>query len=186
MFSIIIALPRMEDGLKIKRIFTQNGYEVDAVYDNGASVLGLVGDLDEGIVICGYKFTDMFYWEIKEGLPDSFRLVLIASPRKLETVNTEDLVCLALPFSARDLIDTIDTMTRRFREEKKRKKLEKGPQKGDGEKKEIVNKAKILLMDRNHMSEEEAYRYIQKTSMDSGNSMVETAQMLLLMIGGLK
>ena len=34
-------------------------------------------------------------------------------------------------------------------------------------------------MERNHMTEEEAHRYLQKTSMDSGTNLVETAQMLL-------
>lgn len=33
------------------------------------------------------------------------------------------------------------------------------------------------------MSEEEAHRYLQKNSMDSGNSMVETAQMVLSIMG---
>lgn len=36
-------------------------------------------------------------------------------------------------------------------------------------------------MDRNGMSEEEAHRYIQKTSMDSGTNMVETAEMIIRM-----
>ena len=34
-------------------------------------------------------------------------------------------------------------------------------------------------MVRNNMSEEEAYRYLQKSSMDSGTNMVETAEMVL-------
>ena len=38
------------------------------------------------------------------------------------------------------------------------------------------------LMERNHMTEEEAHRYIQKCSMDSGTSLTETAQMVLSMI----
>jgi response regulator NasT len=37
-------------------------------------------------------------------------------------------------------------------------------------------------MERNGMSEEEAHRYIQKTSMDSGTNMVETAQMVISLI----
>ena len=37
-------------------------------------------------------------------------------------------------------------------------------------------------MERNHLTEEEAYRYIQKCSMDSSTSMVETAQMILTLI----
>ena len=39
-------------------------------------------------------------------------------------------------------------------------------------------------MNRNNMDEEEAYRYIQKCSMDSGTNMVETAQMVLVMMRG--
>ena len=45
-----------------------------------------------------------------------------------------------------------------------------------------INNAKWLLMERNHMTEQEAFRYIQKSSMDSGTNMVETAQMILLLI----
>ena len=182
MFSIIIALSEMADGQKIKRIFTQNGYDVDAVYDRGSLVLELVRDLDEGIVICGYKVKDMYYHEIKDGLPDTFRLLLIASPRKLENVGDEDVVCLEFPLKARDLINTVDMMTVKYRQEKKKKRQERGVVKREGSKKEIVDKAKCLLMERNHMKEEDAYRYIQKLSMDSGNNMTETAQMLLVML----
>ncbi len=45
----------------------------------------------------------------------------------------------------------------------------------------LIKEAKELLMFRNNMTEEEAYRYIQKCSMDSGTNMVETAQMVLTM-----
>ena len=34
-------------------------------------------------------------------------------------------------------------------------------------------------MERNHMSEEEAHRYLQKNSMDSGTNMAETARKVL-------
>ena len=47
------------------------------------------------------------------------------------------------------------------------------------EEEEIIGNAKKILMERNHMSEPEAFRYIQKCSMDSGTNMVETAQMIL-------
>ena len=44
-----------------------------------------------------------------------------------------------------------------------------------------IDKAKAVLMEKRGMSEPEAYRYIQKSSMDNSNSMVETAQMILLL-----
>ena len=43
----------------------------------------------------------------------------------------------------------------------------------------LIRQAKELLMNRNNMSEEEAHRYLQKSSMDSGTNMVETAEMVL-------
>lgn len=45
-----------------------------------------------------------------------------------------------------------------------------------------IDQAKKALMEQKSMSEEEAFRYLQKCSMDSGRSMVETAQMILLMM----
>ena len=45
--------------------------------------------------------------------------------------------------------------------------------------KKVIEEAKAMLMTRNHMTEEEAHRYIQKCSMEGGNNIVETAQMLL-------
>lgn len=46
----------------------------------------------------------------------------------------------------------------------------------------MLQEAKNLLMERNGMSEEEAHRYIQKCSMDSGTNLVETAEMVLSMM----
>ena len=45
-----------------------------------------------------------------------------------------------------------------------------------------IKNAKALLMERNHLTEEEAHRYIQKSSMDNGTNMVETAQMILTLL----
>ena len=53
------------------------------------------------------------------------------------------------------------------------------PKKRNLKEQAYIDEAKKLLMERNNMSEEEAHRYIQKHSMDSGTNMVETAQMVL-------
>ena len=45
---------------------------------------------------------------------------------------------------------------------------------------QIIEKAKLVLMDRNGMTEPEAFRYIQKVSMDTGRKSVETAEMILI------
>ena len=63
--------------------------------------------------------------------------------------------------------------------DRRRKKRRKELKNRDPKQQETIRKAKELLMTRNNMSEEEAHRYLQKSSMDSGTNMVETAEMVL-------
>ena len=66
--------------------------------------------------------------------------------------------------------------------ERRRRKRREKPRERNEEQARLIKDAKEVLMSRNHMSEEEAHRYIQKCSMDSGTNMVETAQMVLTMM----
>ena len=66
-------------------------------------------------------------------------------------------------------------------EERARKKRKERSRKRNDAEKKLVDQAKALLMERNNMSEDEAHRYLQKSSMDSGTNMVETALMVLSM-----
>ena len=75
------------------------------------------------------------------------------------------------------LLGTIFT----YIDERKRKEKKK-PKARSWKEQNYISNAKMMLMQRNHLSEDEAYRYIQKSSMDSGTNMVETAQMLLMLL----
>ena len=67
------------------------------------------------------------------------------------------------------------------RKKKKRKNIPKT--RSDEDRREI-DRAKKILMEKNNMTEQEAHRYIQKISMDSGTGMAETAQMVIrIMLG---
>ena len=110
-------------------------------------------------------------------LPSHFQMLLVASQRVLSECSDPDLMCIAMPLKVRDLLNTLDLMAEQTARRKKR--LRQKPKARSEEEKKIVLEAKSLLMERNHMSEEEAHRYIQKCSMDSGTNLVETAQMVL-------
>ena len=45
----------------------------------------------------------------------------------------------------------------------------------------IIEEAKQIMMRRKAMTEPEAYRYIQKSSMDAGRSIIESARMIILL-----
>ena len=177
MLGIIIVFPRMEDAVAVKNILIRNGYEVNAVCTTGAQAISVANELDEGIVISGYRMQDMLYLDLHRYLPKGFEMLLIASAARLSDSGISGIVALQMPMKTHDLVDTLQMMTYNYRRRRKREKAAKGGR--TPEEKAIIDKAKRLLMDRNNMSEEEAHRYIQKTSMDSGTNMVEMAEMIL-------
>ena len=180
MLSIIIAFPKIEDAKKMKGLVVKNGFEVAAVCTEGSQVISVANELDEGIVICSCRFPDMHYSELNMYLPKGFEMLLMASAFKLEDYASSNIVCLTMPVKAHDLVDTIDMMMENYLYQKKRSKDK--PKSRSSEDKAVIENAKQLLMERNNMSEDAAHRYIQKKSMENGTNMVETAQMLLILM----
>ena len=180
MVSVIVVFPKMEDAQNIRNFLVRSGVNVLAVCTTGAQALQYTDELDDGIIVCGYQFSDMMYSELHEYLPQYFEMLLVASQHLLQNCMDNDIVCVTMPIKAHDLINTISmisqTITRR------RKKMHLKPRPRSGEDQRILAEAKQLLMDRNNMSEEEAHRYIQKCSMDTGTNMAETAQMVLTLM----
>ncbi len=184
MLSIIIAFPKLEDAKNIKNVLVRNGFEVSATCTSGAQVISMANELDGGIVVSGYRFCDMHYLQLHNYLPTGFEMLLVASPTKLEDVTNNSIVCLSMPIKLNELLGTLQMMTIQYHRRRK-KMLERQKDRSKlrtFEDKATIERAKRLLMERNNMSETEAHRYIQKTSMDSGTNMVETAEMLLTLM----
>ena len=138
MSSIIVVFPKKEIATNIRNILVRNGFDVIGVGVTGAQAVQLADNLDDGIVVCGYKMTDMLYNE---------------------------------------LMNTIEMMAQSIGRRRKKRRAELKNR--NPEQQALVKEAKSLLMERNNMTEEEAHRYLQKCSMESGVNMVETAQMVL-------
>lgn len=182
MINIIVVLPKPEDAKGIRGLLMKNGFQVNAVCTTGSQALGKTDELNDGIVICGYRLPDMMYSELHDCLPKGFEMLLLASRRVLNDCIGNDIMCLAMPLKVYDLINTVDMMARTIERRRRRARLK--PRERNPEEEALIREAKELLMNRNNMNEEEAYRYIQKCSMDSGTNMAETAQMVLVMMRG--
>ncbi|MDD2980632.1 MAG: ANTAR domain-containing protein [Hespellia sp.] len=177
MSNIIVVFPNRENATNIRNILVRGGMDVSQVCTTGAQVLQFADNLHGGIIVCGYKMQDMIYSELRECLPETFGILLIASRDKWSDGLVSGVMGLPMPIKVYDLINTIDMMFQNLQREKKRRR--EAAKNRSPEQKRIIDNAKALLMSRNNMSEEEAHRYLQKSSMDSGNSMIETAQMVL-------
>ena len=177
MTGIIIALPKAEDGRKLKNILVRSGHTVTAGCTTGAQAVGHAEGLDDGIVICACRLPDMMFTELQMQLPAAFELLLLASRHLLEEYAGSGCLSVAMPLQIHELLDTLAMMVHTL--ERRRRRRRSAPKARSGEELSVLRKAKALLMERNHMTEEEAHRYIQKCSMDSGTNMIETAQMVL-------
>lgn len=180
MVNIIIALSKLDEGRNLKNILVRSGFRVTGVCTTGAQAISQADDLHDGIVICGYKLEDMLYSELAECLPPGFELLLMASQRILSSCGGEGVVCLAMPLKLNDFINTVQMMTDGI--ERRRRKRRQEPHTRSEEEKKWIREAKATLMERNHMTEDEAHKYLQKCSMDSGTGIAETAQMVLMML----
>lgn len=177
MVNIIVLFPKAEDAKAIKDLLIRTGFSVVGVCTTGAQAAALTDDLNDGIVVCGYKYSDMMYNELREILPDYFDMLLVAGKARWEECRDNDIVCVEMPIKVRDLIDTLSMMVESVERRKRKKRLK--PKLRTPEEEALISEAKALLMERNNMSEEEAHRYMQKTSMDTGTNIVETAHMVL-------
>lgn len=180
MFRIIVGFPKQNDALSIQRVLQQQGFQVSPPCTLGAQIVTMVNNLDEGIVVCGYRFSDMHYSELNSYLPKGFEMLLVASPDKLEYAQDNNIVCLPMPIKPQELMNTLNMMTYQY--QRKKKKEKEKPKIRTEEEKALIQRAKKVLMDRNNMSEEEAHRYLQKCSMDAGTNLYEMAEMVLKML----
>lgn len=172
---VVVVLPKLEDSKKVQRILNQHGFSDVLACANGAAALQEVNQHRYGVVISGLRLRDMYFRELLEHLPKHFQMVVMGSANVVGEAAGFGLLALTTPLKTYDLVNTIEMvfgqMERRFKKS--------GPKKRDEREENYINNAKLLLMERNYLTEEEAHRYIQKCSMDNGTNMVETAQMIL-------
>ena len=103
MTSIIVVLPKLDDSKTIKNLLVRNGFQVAAVCGSGSQAISVADNLDDGIVICGYKLVDMMYSELHDYLPPGFEMLLMASSHLLAECVGSDIMSLSMPLKLHDL-----------------------------------------------------------------------------------
>lgn len=62
----------------------------------GAQAIQAVERLEAGVVVCGIRFADMIYDELKECIPDTFEMVVIASNAQWQEYGDDDVIYLPI------------------------------------------------------------------------------------------
>ena len=65
MNNVVVVFPKLEDAKSIRNLLVRNGMDVVGICTTGSQALNCMDDLGSGIVVCGYRFRDMLYTELK-------------------------------------------------------------------------------------------------------------------------
>lgn len=173
MNHILVAFAGEKTRQRMTDICESTGIRVSAACSSGAEVLRWCGRMSGGVVLCGFHLMDMMADELFENLPKGFSMLLLATQMELESCDHAEICKLSAPVQKSELIDSIRMLM-------DQSGAESAPvPKRSTEDKLLITRAKELLMSRNCMTEEQAHRFIQKRSMDTGAKMVQTAMKIL-------
>ena len=174
MEKVIVAFESAKSSDRVKEILESAGVSACILCRSAAEVKRVVNKQNVTTVVCGYKFADASAEELFSDLPISCAMLMVAPKSLLDLCGNGDIFTLASPVGKSDLVASVRMLTQIGH------RLERfvRPRRSD-EDAAIIEEAKAVLMDRHGMSEEQAHRFLQKKSMDTGSKMVQTARMVL-------
>ena len=170
---IILAFSGESAAEKLKTMLSGTSYYVEpSVCRSGAELLRRLQGYDEALVIMGFKLPDMTVNHVYEELDDNFKLISIVRPDHQEDILYDDILALPLPITRARLISSVNILLGNIPD--REKEIVR-----NADELKIVERAKLFLIERFHMTEDQAHRFIQKRSMDTGSKLTDTAKAVL-------
>ncbi len=169
----------------LREMLTTLGYLVIGEVGDGQSAVNLARELKPDIVIMDIKMPSMDGIEAAKILTQEkiapVLLLTAYSQRELfERAKEAGVVgYLVKPFREQEIAPAIEIALARFQEFRVLEK-EVGDLRETLETRKIVDRAKGILMDTQHLTEAEAFRKIQKMSMNTRKPMKEIAEAIIL------
>lgn len=174
MEKVILAFEGEKTAERIRDILEGAGLAVCLVCHSAAEVKRLIHKQRISIVICGHKLRDESAECMAEDLPSTCSVLVLALQSYLDLIYGDNVFKLAAPVARNDLLSSVGTL---LQASHKMERFVRPPR--SAEETELIQAAKAALMRRHSMTEEQAHRFLQKKSMDSGARLPQTAQMIL-------
>ncbi len=173
MEQIILAFSSDEAAGKLRSMLDGTGYRVShTVCHSGASLLRAAHDYDEVLIIMGFKLPDMTVNHVFENLHPGCKIISIVRGEHVEYIEYDRILALPLPVSRQRLVSAVNVIMGHIPAGGKERVR-------TVEEEKLINRAKLFLMERYHMTEQQAHRFIQKRSMDTGARVTDTARTIL-------
>ncbi len=175
--NVIIVFPKTETAAKIRALCLRSGYETAVICTTAAGALSQIQESSGGVIICSYRLRDGMAVDIYREAHPGYQMILIGPVDYIDSIPERNIYTLATPLYPTDLLSTLELACRAFA--KWRHHNRRAPKPRSEKDMKLIAQAKELLMERNHFTEDEAHKFLQRRSMDNGITLVETAQMIL-------
>jgi len=188
MRSIMLAFPNQEAASKVKNVLTSAGLPVRQVCSSGASLLQQAMLLDAGgVIILPSRLPDIAIPDLLSRLPDTFDLLILQSGnQRAEYDQLPGLTKLEMPLPGAMLVEMVISLLETRTPAAGSRKYRAGATAAQAPvhhrtaaEEKVLLDAKKRLMDERQLTEEQAHRYLQRRSMETGTRLTEIAMRVL-------
>jgi len=182
---VCLALSQIEEMKKLKLFLSQQGFSVVDESTDGSTALRNIKTLHPDLVIADAGLSGINGIKLAEILDEEeiAPVIVVTSSTKeglwVDLKQPQKVAFLQRPITKAGLLQTIQLVLISYRQQKSLKEEIKRL-KEQLEDRKIIEKAKGIIMDKYTMTEKEAYRFLQKRSMDTGTPLRELARAIIL------
>ena len=166
MARMIIASASEANREQMSRLLASSGYSVYRCCSSGSSLRRALAESEDSILIFLGLFPDCKPDDLVWDYGDRVQILWIAKPSVLEDGDSPEVFRLAVPTSGQTILGALEMLNQLHRRRMPRRA---GPEK------EMIEKAKAILMQEFQLSEPEAHHLLQKQAMDHSIRMADYA-----------
>ena len=175
MARIVIVSQSEDSRAKLSGLLTSSGFQVFRSCSSGSELRRALSESEDCVVVMAGFVQDCKPDELIWDYRDSIHILLIAKQSVLDNVESPEIFRLVMPASGQAGSGAVEMLTQLHRMRLPRR---------SGEEKDLVNRAKAVLMKQKGITEPEAHRALQRYAMNRGMKMAEFAKQILENSGG--
>ncbi len=169
MKSIVVVYPQKNTALSIASMLAQNGLYVSDICATGGTALSIAQGKTDLVIVCPLIMKDISASQLADSVPRGTDIVALSRDGTLQYA--DNLITIPLPADPQQLVQTVKVLAQSNSEESFARRSRNDD--------EYITKAKQCLMSSANMSEDEAHKYLQDTSMRTKKKMVDVAKAVI-------
>ena len=166
MARMIIAGSSETNREQMARLLASSGFSVYRSCGSGSSLRRALAESEDSILIYLGLFPDCKPEELVWDYGERVQILWIAKPALLEDCESPEVFRLAVPVTGQTIVGALEMLNQLHRRQMPRRNRTE---------KELIEKAKEILMRQLRLTEPEAHHLLQKQAMDHSTKMAEYA-----------